>query len=689
MKHRIFSLILALSLSLSLLCVNAFAELPKGYWPLLSAYNTAIESGNEADVMAKGDAYLAFLAKFERNEDIAHNFYNVYLWRLEHEVYEKNNDWDGAIKNTKALLEVSQYLQSLGIDRADMITRCQTHLAALEPFYGIYAASYTQSNTYGSKIAAPSGTFYGTPIDGSYSNGSIVSVYVELESQSADAFDYLIAPKADGKRVILINLNFKGEGATARAIPSGAYDASLQKTFNYLAKLKSPVLVRIGAEFNVWTSTVTPADFIAAYNHVASLARSLAPNAELVWSPNYSSSWGVNLADFYPNNALVDWIGMSLYYNYTNPGGDSIMWQEFTHSGRFADPINSAAEVVAVARAKGKPVVATESGVHRAYGESFASVKAAKEFSTVTMAYPEVKALVYFDKSFNGNDYTLTGAVKTAVGEAIHANPTLIASGEKSAATYIPIQKLNEAMTGTLVLGATGRTYHSSDMSATWVLDGKTTATTGSPNQLRVDLNTLGEGNHKLEVTLSDNAGYTVPAKVYTLSYIGGNVKITEGYTAAPAPAANVAYASTQSVSLDNKPITLTAYALKDAAGNQTNYVRLRDIAQLLNGTSAQFNVMWSPESGIGIASRSAYANPNGTEGKLPFSGNQTYQKFTGATLVDGQASGLDAFTITYDGSGHTFYQLRHLGKALGFNVGWSAERGMFIETNMPYTDAN
>ena len=692
MKHRILPLLLALTLSLSLLSVNAFAALPKGYWPYLVAYNEAVESGDEAAILAKGDAYLAFLSKYERNEDIAHNYYNVYLRRLDNEIYEKKGDWDGAIKNAKALLAVSQYLESLGIDRADMITRCQAHLGVLAPFYGFYAASYTQSKTYGSQIAAASGAYYGSPIDGCYNDGSIVSVYVELESQSAGDFGYLITPKADGKRVILINLNFKGEGTTARAIPSGTYDANLKKTLNYAASLKSPVLIRIGAEFNVWTDTVTPADFIAAYNYVANMARSLAPKAELVWSPNYSSGWGVDLTAFYPNNSLVDWVGLSLYYNYTNPGGSELMWQEFTHSGRFADPIGNAAEVVAVAHAKGKPVIATEGGAMDYSGvANYKAEQVAKEFRELTMAYPEVKAIVYFDKNFNGNDYTLTGSTRNRVDSAIAANPTLIAPGKSSAATFIPITQLNEKMSGTLVLGATGHTYKSMNMAQQFTLDGKQIS---SSAYCEIDLSALTEGKHRLDVQLSDGAATKV-SKVYTLNYVGGTVKITEGYTAAPAPSTpsapstNVAYASTQSVSLDNRAITLTAYALKDAAGNQTNYVRLRDIAHLLNGTAAQFDVTWSPENGIGIASKSAYANPNGTEGKLPFSGDQSYQKFAGATLVDGKASGLDAFTITHDGSGHTFYQLRHLGKALGFNVGWSAERGMFIETDKPYTDAD
>lgn len=37
------------------------------------------------------------------------------------------------------------------------------------------------------------------------------------------------------------------------------------------------------------------------------------------------------------------------------------------------------------------------------------------------------------------------------------------------------------------------------------------------------------------------------------------------------------------------------------------------------------------------------------------------------------------------NGDGTNYIKLRDLGAALGFNVGWSVERGVFIETDKPY----
>ena len=150
------------------------------------------------------------------------------------------------------------------------------------------------------------------------------------------------------------------------------------------------------------------------------------------------------------------------------------------------------------------------------------------------------------------------------------------------------------------------------------------------------------------------------------------------------------AYESRQTVDLNGTAVSLPAYALLNEKGDPTNYVRLRDLASLLNGTSAQFDVLWSAETGISIAPHTSYDHPNGSEGNIPFSGNKPYTIYSEKTTVGTTPQSLTAFQITDDAGGsHTYYQLRDLGRALGFNVGWSAERGIFIEPDVPYTDAN
>ena len=148
-----------------------------------------------------------------------------------------------------------------------------------------------------------------------------------------------------------------------------------------------------------------------------------------------------------------------------------------------------------------------------------------------------------------------------------------------------------------------------------------------------------------------------------------------------PVPAANTAYATSYSILVDGQAVAFDAYALKDASGNDTNYLKLRDVAHVLNGTAAQFNVGWDQAAqAIAITTGAAYTTPNGSEMSTPFTGDQTYVPNAAAVVVDGVDAGLEAISI-YDaaGNGYTYFKLRDLGDALGFGVDWDQAAGAIV----------
>lgn len=147
---------------------------------------------------------------------------------------------------------------------------------------------------------------------------------------------------------------------------------------------------------------------------------------------------------------------------------------------------------------------------------------------------------------------------------------------------------------------------------------------------------------------------------------------------------ANMAYANTQTVLLDGKPVTFETYALKDENGNLANYIKVRDLAFHLNGTKARFEVSYRGRYGIFFDSGVPY-NPNGTELSTPFSGNQPCGRYSHQTTVNGKSMDLD--TISLDGGGFTYYKLRELGRALDFNVSY-IDGQVVIDTSEPYSDA-
>ncbi len=149
------------------------------------------------------------------------------------------------------------------------------------------------------------------------------------------------------------------------------------------------------------------------------------------------------------------------------------------------------------------------------------------------------------------------------------------------------------------------------------------------------------------------------------------------------------ALARTRSVLVDGKEVEFQMYALAAENGDETHYIKLRDLADILDGTAAQFNVTF--DGGVTLTSGAAYTDRNGQEGQAPYSGDQAYEKYTGTVTVDGVSLALQAFVIADDtGGGSTYFKLRDLGQALGFNVGFSDEQGkMFVESDKAYDPAD
>lgn len=171
-------------------------------------------------------------------------------------------------------------------------------------------------------------------------------------------------------------------------------------------------------------------------------------------------------------------------------------------------------------------------------------------------------------------------------------------------------------------------------------------------------------------------ATYALRFEVCTPDEYGASIIIMEDFQVIPA----TAYASTQMVEVNGKAVEFQMYALKDAAGNDTNYVKVRDVALALDGTAAQFNVGWN--GNVDLETGKPYTSRNGQENRTPYSGNQPFKAATSTTNVNGEAADLTAFVITdAQGNGSTYYKLRDLGAALGFTVDWSAERGVYVET--------
>jgi len=128
--------------------------------------------------------------------------------------------------------------------------------------------------------------------------------------------------------------------------------------------------------------------------------------------------------------------------------------------------------------------------------------------------------------------------------------------------------------------------------------------------------------------------------------------------TPAPAPAQPKVVASPQKLTVNGAERDVEAYNV-----DGTNFFKLRDLAALLSGTAAQFNVEYNAESNaIIITTGAAY---DGEAGAAFTDKSATAVKSPQTVYIDGAAVSLDAYNI----GGYNFFGLRELSSLLGYAV--------------------
>ena len=410
-------------------------------------------------------------------------------------------------------------------------TTLRTAYKDLDPRTEIYAVTQTPGSDYpyyGAKNEPNGGVYYGrttqggTLSDGSFglvnyshmTDESAVSFYYSLtDSYDLEYWSYLYGPALrDGTRAFLLYLNFEEEGAECPRVISGSYDAKLIETFGYLNTLSCPVFVRIGGEVNVWGNQAKPADFIAAYQHVVNIARSQAPRAAMVFSPNFSSANKVDMDIYYPGDQYVDWVGVSLYYDRWHRSGDT-QRDEFYGVGAYGDALLNIQQVVNLSRLHHKPVIVTEGGSCNMYkgtdNSAWAADRMQRAYAFLPMVYPEVKCIISSDygESWSGIDYSFytNPTVTAAYRQGVASNAAYVRSYQDKGSYYPKLSAYTGKWEGVMELAA--YSWSSDKQTSTWTVDGQVMATAADyPYSFRLDTSALATGSHTVAVTFSDGA---------------------------------------------------------------------------------------------------------------------------------------------------------------------------------------
>jgi hypothetical protein len=163
---------------------------------------------------------------------------------------------------------------------------------------------------------------------------------------------------------ISVPMTLQGDNADAdfKAIASGAWDYTLTGVLQTWASAGYTTLyLRPGWEMNGnwmdWSVTAANAtDFVAAFQHIASLAHSFSgATVEVVWSPNEGAYSSVPISSYYPGNSAVDIIGIDTY-------GQPID-SDATPSAVATGPNDYTLETaLSMAQANGKPFALAETG---------------------------------------------------------------------------------------------------------------------------------------------------------------------------------------------------------------------------------------------------------------------------------------------------------------------------------------
>ena len=398
---------------------------------------------------------------------------------------------------------------------------------------------------YGAKFEPASGVIYGAtysndPRIGEINDAKIRAQFPKAESTYLIYLEYgedinalgrykvIFDTARDNGKAVLLAVNTYNDMANIQN--EGAY---VQSVIDFLAGYPTvPVFFRFANEMNVGPNGTNPASYVAAFRFVADIARS-APNIALVWAPNDVSAIDRNLADYWPGNEYVDWVGVSLYTmkywnGLDNQGGRTDDANTYFIAGYFANPIKRLEPIMEFMNQNGiqKPIMVAEGGdAHtlRQQGEdttSWAMVQLNRRYSELIRKYPNLKLICYFNTSIAEEvyDFSLFGSPQmNALYNQLVENPYFLSAYNASAGfAYRPLKNADFEAGQSLKLSAVCYWPKALFTDVEYILNGQSL---GKTNQTPYEVTTppLANGANTLTVRAFTD-GAQVLEKSFTLN---------------------------------------------------------------------------------------------------------------------------------------------------------------------------
>ncbi len=499
--------------------VSAAGEYPSAFWSVNDAYSAAMDSGDD-----EGIAYYArqTVPLFDgRWDDIAVDILSS-RWYEMARALERLGRYDEA---ADAYLASIPYNEIKGY--TDCVIYAERKIAAFRSQLDVYQKFDGTVLDYNAINEPDMGVLFGLPNDSSTaSTVTDTSAVLIYQSYGDDLlpFNTTEAKKAaKAGKAIEYALNLPGEGSQLADVIKNA-KKNILPIIQMLAKLDTPVFFRFAAEMDVWVDPADPAQYIEAFRTVSKLVHDNSDNIAVVWSPNCVTGPYVNVHDYYPGDAYVDWVGVSLYLNRYFRNGELPADEESFHAHVFfaedaANPVVILKDFVDTYGDR-KPIMISESGASHTIRDrkpsdytSWAAEHLRMIYGYLPMVYPQVKAIYHFDKVMPDEyaDFALSDnrTLKQVYRDVTRSDMLIHSAADQSAGcAYRKIDYMADAPLGETEFAVYANYFGEYSLTVTYALDGVNIGSTSElPYRMPVDLSRFGGGLHTLSVTVRASDG--------------------------------------------------------------------------------------------------------------------------------------------------------------------------------------
>lgn len=444
MKRFVVLLLCFLALMQGTLVTAAY-DYPRGFWSANESYEAAINHNDYQGIVTYGTKIINLMKNspdgFEKRNTLVSRYHQVGL------AYAKLGQYE---LSAQVFRELYEYALPYGEEFHDYLKSAPAYAAQFASEITMYTDRGTSPN-YHAVNEKENGVLFGTCSNGEtrkqLGNESMVLTYQEL-GQKLLSYNVDIVKKAAAEGLAVeFALNCPKEGDNIRSIHGlTSYLKEISDLFSRYPNV--PVYLRFAAEFDIWNNLCTAQDFITAFRYVSDYFKNRNSNVAMVWSPSQASNWYVNIHEYYPGDAYVDWVGVSLYAKPYFQGlkGQKEELEIVYKTGINSDPVIAIRDLVETYGDR-KPIMLSESGCCHSMMQSgedtsdFALRRLREYYSYLPMVYPQIKLIAYFDWYVSGSgereDYRLsTDKALQSEFLKLTKGPRFIQDGYRNSVTY-------------------------------------------------------------------------------------------------------------------------------------------------------------------------------------------------------------------------------------------------------------